>query len=111
MSIFVQSILYGELICGLAFGKKKAAEVPWLTGVYTTLFFNTTYALLWRRPLELPLRRDMLWVSLLMFVVATMVRHNTTLFCVLPMFEFIFSRFPACRHQLLAHNTRVYRPR
>ncbi|KAM5538492.1 hypothetical protein V8D89_007825 [Ganoderma adspersum] len=51
VSIFVQSILYG---------------------VYTTLFFNTTYALLWRRPLELPLRRDMLWVSLLMFVVATM---------------------------------------
>ncbi|TBU49794.1 hypothetical protein BD309DRAFT_1014500 [Dichomitus squalens] len=51
VSIFVQCILYG---------------------IYTTLFINTTYALLWKRPMGHPLRYDMLWVSLLMFVVATM---------------------------------------
>lgn len=38
-----------------------------------TLFFSTIHALLWQRPLGHPLRFDMLCISLLMFVIATMV--------------------------------------
>ncbi|OSD05841.1 hypothetical protein PYCCODRAFT_1443198 [Trametes coccinea BRFM310] len=51
VSIFVQSILYG---------------------IYVTLFFTTTDALLRRREGCGTLRHDMVFVSLLMFVVATM---------------------------------------
>ncbi|KZT64356.1 hypothetical protein DAEQUDRAFT_769764 [Daedalea quercina L-15889] len=50
VSIFVQSVLYGN---------------------YMTLFFTTTKALLWRRPSGNPLRRNMLFVSFLMFGIAT----------------------------------------
>ncbi|KAI0710099.1 hypothetical protein C8Q76DRAFT_89167 [Earliella scabrosa] len=50
VSIFVQSVLYG---------------------IYVTLFFITTNALLWKRPAGHPLRSDMVWISLLMFVIAT----------------------------------------
>ncbi|KAI8983404.1 hypothetical protein BD414DRAFT_418722 [Trametes punicea] len=52
VSIFVQSVLYGACI-------------------YVTLFFITTNALL-RRPAGNPLRSDMVVVSVLMFVIATM---------------------------------------
>ncbi|KAH9923659.1 uncharacterized protein B0H18DRAFT_1120304 [Fomitopsis serialis] len=50
VSIFVQSVLYGN---------------------YMTLFFTTTKALLWKRPSGNPLRRNMLFVSFLMFGIAT----------------------------------------
>ncbi|KAJ3012592.1 hypothetical protein NUW54_g1821 [Trametes sanguinea] len=51
VSIFVQSILYG---------------------IYVTLFFTTTDALLQRREGNGPLRHDMVYISLLMFTIATM---------------------------------------
>ena len=77
-------------------------------GIYTTLFINTTYALLWRRPLGHSVRFDLLWVSLLMFVIATMVS--------LCMLRFLREDLElpslalACRHEFLTNHLRVHCP-
>lgn len=69
VSIFVQSILYGE--CLFLIRARSNIHLP--LGAYSVLFFITTDKLLRSRRDRRPMKDHMLFVSLLMFVVATMV--------------------------------------
>lgn len=74
MSIFVQSVLYGASLNVDMFNDLLVHESP--AGNYMTLFFATTKALLRKHPPGTlnPLRGKMLFVSFLMFGIATTVR-------------------------------------